>query len=201
MPPCWFLLLLAITTLSPPLVAPTAGDNKAPAVATFQPGARASRATGKAQKIADGGVCFQVTQNEGGDCTITSNGRCVSSKGFPSAYGKSDSCTLSVPVGISLSWQDFSTEATNDVVTMANYDDRFSGEVSHNALSRLETLGAAVTWTTNARTVKKGWKFCIPLRSTKSKRMAAQDRQASGQCRSGVCLTTNCCKGEAAGDT
>merc|ERR1711994_840172 len=90
-----------------------------------------------------------------GDCDIQCD--CVSSKNYPSRYGSSESCSVTMNQDASVTPGDpFSVESCCDTLMIGGIDVESAGAVP-SSLSRGDTF----TWTSDNSLTRVGWKLCF----------------------------------------
>ena len=109
-----------------------------------------------------------VPWKHSGDCTV--RGPCISSPNYPSFYGNSQRCNISLPKPSVLRVVDFATEAEYDVLTVNGM--RYSGVSGDSssepalAVGDVFVLWTDIVWESDYRDSNIGWELCVePLPS------------------------------------
>ena len=109
-----------------------------------------------------------VPWKHSGDCTV--RGSCISSPNYPSYYGNTQRCNISLPKPSVLRVVDFATEAEYDVLTVNGM--RYSGVSGDSssepalAVGDVFVLWTDIVWESDYRDSNIGWELCVePLPS------------------------------------
>ena len=104
-----------------------------------------------------------VPWKHSGDCTV--RGPCISSPNYPSFYGNSQRCNISLPKPSVLRVVDFATEAEYDVLTVNGM--RYSGVSGDSssepalAVGDVFVLWTDIVWESDYRDSNIGWELCV----------------------------------------
>ena len=99
--------------------------------------------------------CFTGLFTTTGDCSVT--GDCFRSPNYPSHYGDSQSCTITVHSGGILSVSAFDTEKNYDKLTVNGVV--YSGSSGPSGVS--VSAGATITWLSDSSSTSSGFEICL----------------------------------------
>ena len=89
----------------------------------------------------------------GSGCEET-EGRCIQSKNYPSQYGNSEACTVTIYGNFNLNVEAFSTEDRYDFLTMGGT--RYSGSSGPSS----GTYSGTIAWASDSSVTNSGWRVC-----------------------------------------
>ena len=90
-----------------------------------------------------------------GGCPITDDGQCVTTPNFPRNYGDSETCSITVAQGKTVSATDFETERHWDKLTINGVV--YSGTDGPQSVQPTR----AITWSSDRSHNEGGWKLCV----------------------------------------
>jgi hypothetical protein len=91
-----------------------------------------------------------------GACTVASTATCFRSPNYPSAYGNSQACTITVNEAVLLSVTAFSTESGYDRLTVNGV--QYSGTNGPGGVQ--VAAGSTITWTSDSSVTRTGFQIC-----------------------------------------
>ena len=91
-----------------------------------------------------------------GACTVASTATCFRSPNYPSAYGNSQACTITVNEAVLLSVTAFTTESCCDKLTVNGV--QYSGTNGPGGVQ--VAAGSTITWTSDSSVTRTGFQIC-----------------------------------------
>ena len=99
--------------------------------------------------------CFTGVFSTTGDCSVIDD--CFRSPNYPSHYGDSQSCTITVHSGGILAVNAFNTESRFDKLTVNGVV--YSGSSGPSGVS--VSAGATITWLSDSSSTRSGFEICL----------------------------------------
>lgn len=175
------------TTSTPRVTCPAALATTTAAATTSSVAPAPSPTTAPAQTTTVSSGSSSAWQVASGLCSIDASG-CATSPGYPTQYGNSQACSITVTSAFTVGATSFSTEPRYDTLRINSVD--YSGTAGPQGV----VASGTITWTSDSTVTAAGWRLC-PVTTTTGGPLPLCTRPAAGsrgQCES--CLTGADCQ-------